>query len=246
MLLFRSILFTLGMTVATVIFSIIALLTIPFSRLTRYSVITQWSHFVIFWLRVTCGITFRVTGREHIPAQPAIILAKHQSAWETIAFQLIFPPQSYVLKRELLWIPFFGWGLALTSPIAINRAAGRDALKRLIAAGRQRLQQGFWVVIFPEGTRMLPGQRGEYAAGGAFLATQTGAPVVPVAHNAGQFWGKNSFLKRPGEITVAIGPAIPSAGRKASQINAEAEAWIEAQMPRLEAPPAALAAGSQC
>ena len=174
-----------------------------------------------------------VEGLEHLPPRPAVILAKHQSAWETMAFQLIFPPQVYLLKRELLWIPFFGWGLAAMSPIAIDRARGRAALRRLAARGAERLAQGFWIVVFPEGTRTAPGRRRRYQLGGAWLAARTHAPVVPVAHNAGLVWPRNSFLKRPGLITVRIGPVIDATGRTAEAINTLAETWIEEQQREL-------------
>ena len=144
--------------------------------------------------------------------------------------QQIFPPQVWVLKRELLFIPFFGWGLAMASPIAINRAAGREALKQLAAKGKERLKQGFFVVIFPEGTRVAPGTTGKYHIGGAWLAAQTKTPVVPVAHNAGEYWSKNSFLKRPGTITLSIGKPIDANGLKADELNQRVEAWIEKEM----------------
>jgi 1-acyl-sn-glycerol-3-phosphate acyltransferase len=162
-----------------------------------------------------------------------VILAKHQSAWETMAFQLIFPPQVHVLKRELLWIPFFGWGLALMSPIAIDRSKGIAALRSIARRGRERLQQGFWVVVFPEGTRVAPGERRAYQLGGAWLAAASGAPVVPVAHNAGLLWPRNAFLKRRGTVTVRIGPMIDSANRDPKTINALAESWIEEQQKTL-------------
>ena len=191
----RSSLFALCQVITTPLFSIISLLTFPFKPVTRYRIISQWAKFNIFLVRVICGIKFRVVGAENITDTPSIILAKHQSAWETMVFQKIFPPQVWVLKRELLRIPFFGWGLAMTSPIAIDRAAGKEALKQIVAQGKDRLAQGFWVVVFPEGTRVKPGTKGKYGIGGAWLATHTGAPVLPVAHNAGEFWGKNAFLK---------------------------------------------------
>ena len=229
----RSLLFMLGMVVFTPVYAVIAILTFPLPAMLRYRIISGWAHITLWWLRLSCGIRHRVSGIEHIPATPTIILAKHQSAWETIAFQLIFPPQVWVLKRELLWIPFFGWGLAMTSPIAINRSSGREALKQLVAQGRDRLQQGFWVVVFPEGTRIAPGEKGKYHIGGAWLATHTQTTVIPVAHNAGEFWGKNSFLKKPGVIDVRIGPAIETAGMKPEELNRRVEAWIEQEMPRL-------------
>jgi len=230
----RSLLFTLGQWLFTLIFSLFAVLTFPFHPITRYRIISIWARSMLWWLRVSCGVRYRVIGRENIPLSPSIILAKHQSAWETLAFQQIFPPQVWVLKRSLLWVPFFGWGLAMTSPIAINRNAGREALKQLTTQGKDRMKQGFWVVIFPEGTRMAPGKKGKYHIGGAWLASHTGATVVPVAHNAGEFWPKNSFIKKPGTITVSIGQPMLTAGLKPDQINHQVEDWIEQEMTQLE------------
>jgi len=229
----RSGLFALALIVVTPPYAVFVLCTWVLPRLVRYRVISGWAHCVIWLARWVCGIRWQVEGMEHLPARPAVILAKHQSAWETIAFQLIFPPQAYLLKRELLWIPFFGWGLALMSPIAIDRAKGRTALRQLAARGAERLAQGFWIVIFPEGTRTAPGRRRTYQVGGAWLAARTGAPVVPVAHNAGLVWPRNGFLKRSGLVTVRIGPAIESTGRKPEAINGLAETWIEAQQREL-------------
>lgn len=229
----RSALFTLGMWVLTPVYAFIAILTFPFAPVTRYRIISGWALSILCWLRLTCGIRYRVVGAENIPATPSIILAKHQSAWETLAFQAIFPPQVWVLKRELLWVPFFGWGLAMTSPIAINRSAGREALIQMESQGRERMAKGFWIVIFPEGTRVAPGQKGKYHIGGSWLATHTSSTVVPVAHNAGEFWGKNSFVKKPGTITVSIGKPIESAGMKPDDLNKQVEAWIEQEMTAL-------------
>lgn len=233
MLFTRSLLFLLIKAVLTVPFSLLILLAAPLPALPRYRFIRLWGRVVIWLARWVVGIRFRVEGLENLPNQPAVVLSKHQSAWETIAFQQIFPPLSFVLKKNLLHIPFFGWGLALFSPIAIDRGAGREALKQLESQGRERLNAGFWVLVFPEGTRMAPGEKGDYQIGGAWLASRCGAPVVPVAHNAGRFWPKNAFIKHPGEITVVIGPGIPTKGRKPAQVLAEAEAWIEATMQRL-------------
>ena len=230
----RSTLFWLALVVVTPPYFLVALAAAPLPRLARYRVISGWSRLVVWCLRALCGVRWRVEGREHLPRHPAVILAKHQSAWETLGFQAIFPPQVLVLKRELLWIPFFGWGLALMSPIAIDRARGMAALRRIVRRGKERLAQGFWVVVFPEGTRVRPGERRRYQAGGAWLAAQAGAPVVPVAHNAGRVWPRNSFLKRPGLITVRIGPPIETARRKPETINALAEEWIETQQRALD------------
>jgi len=229
----RSGLFALALVVVTPPYALLALLTFPLPRLARYRVISGWSRLIVWLARVLCGIRWRVEGGERLPARPAVILAKHQSAWETMAFQVIFPPQAYLLKRELLWLPFFGWGLALMSPISIDRARGTAALRQLVRRGKERLAQGFWVVVFPEGTRVAPGEHRKYQLGGALLAEHSGAPVVPVAHNAGLLWPRNAFVKRPGIVTVRIGPVIDSTGRDAASINALAEQWIEEQQETL-------------
>ena len=233
MTLLRSCLFAAALVVVTPPYALIALATFPLPRMMRYRIISGWSRLVILLSRSILKIDCRVEGRENLPSQPAVILSKHQSAWETLAFQQIFPPQVLVLKRELLWIPFFGWGLALMSPIAINRSRGVAALRSIARRGRERLQQGFWVVVFPEGTRVAPGERRDYQLGGAWLAVASGAPIVPVAHNAGLVWPRNAFLKRPGTITVRIGPPIASADRDPKTLNALAETWIEEQQKAL-------------
>lgn len=230
MIFLRSFIFNLVMWIFTIPFTLIGLLTFPLTPHTRYRYLSQWAHFTIWWLRICCGLSYEIKGKENIPSTPSIILCKHQSAWETIALQLIFPPQVWVLKRELLRIPFFGWALALTSPIAINRAAGREALKQLVSMGKDRLAKQFWVVIFPEGTRTAPGESGKYHIGGAWLATHTGTQVVPVAHNAGEFWRKNSMLKRPGVIQISIGKPIQSTDLKPDTLNQQVEDWIETEM----------------
>ena len=234
MLVIRSLIFILLQLVLTPIFSTLAILTFPFAPLTRYRLISSYARTMIWLLGVICGIRHRVIGIENIPKDPCIVLCKHQSAWETLALQVIFPPQAWVLKRELLWLPFFGWGLAMTSPIAINRSNGKGAVKQLLKQGKQRLAQGFFVVIFPEGTRIPFGERGKYKVGGALLAASSGVPVVPVAHNAGRLWGRNSFIKRPGLITMSIGAPIETAGLKSDEINARSEAWIENEIQQLD------------
>jgi len=226
----RSLVFLLLQAILTVPFGLLAVFMLPLPRLPRYRFIALWGRMVIFLARWILDIRHHVSGLEHLPTGPAVILSKHQSAWETIAFQQIFPPLSFVLKKSLLHLPFFGWGLALFSPIAIDRAAGREALKQIENQGRARLQQGFWVLVFPEGTRVAPGDVGHYQIGGPWVAVKAGVPVVPVAHNAGRFWPKNAFIKHPGEIRVVIGPPIPTAGRKASEVLAETQSWIEATM----------------
>ncbi len=235
MLFVRSTLFFLGQVMTAPIFTLIAFLALPLNPVTRNVLISGWARSMIWWLRISCNIRHEVTGLENLPKTPSIILSKHQSAWETLAFQAIFPTQVYVLKRELLWIPIFGWGLAMSSPIAIDRSAGREALKKLVSKGQHRLKQGLWVVIFPEGTRKAPGEKGKYQIGGAWLATHTQTQVVPVAHNAGRCWPKNSFIKKPGVIRIHIGKPIQTSGMKADALNQHVEHWIESEMAVLDA-----------
>jgi 1-acyl-sn-glycerol-3-phosphate acyltransferase len=237
MIFLRSLVFALAQILVTPPYAIVALATFPLPRLARYRVISGWSHVMIWLAKKVLGIDYRVIGMQNLPGRPAVILSKHQSTWETLAFQAIFPPQVLVLKRELLWIPFFGWGLALASPIAIDRASGAHALRRMAELGRERLAQGFWIAIFPEGTRVPPGSKGKYHPGGAWLAVHCGALVVPVAHNAGLLWGRKAFLKRPGTVTVEIGAPIDARGHTPESLNAAVEKWIEGRMPAL-CPPA--------
>ena len=199
----------------------------------RMRVIGLWARFITGWLALTCNLRHEVIGLEQLPGVASVILSKHQSAWETIAFQTIFPAQTWALKKEALWIPFFGWGLAATHPIAINRVARHRALGDLLGQGINRLAEGRYVVIFPEGTRMAPGESGVYFPGGAMLAVKAGVPVIPVAHNAGLFWPRRGFIKRPGTIRVSIGAPIMTEGKKARAINDHARQWIETEATRL-------------
>lgn len=233
MIALRSALFALALVVVTPPYAIVAMLSFPLPRMARYRLISAWSRLVTWLAWWLCGIRWKIEGRRNLPDEPAVILSQHQSAWETLAFQEILPPQVLVLKRELLWIPFFGWGLALMSPIAINRQRGMAALREMARQGRERLAQGFWVVIFPEGTRVRPGDKRPYQLGGAWLAVNCGVPVVPVAHNAGRLWPRNAFFKRPGTVTVRIGPPIPTAGRDPKRVIEDTQAWIEAQQATL-------------
>jgi 1-acyl-sn-glycerol-3-phosphate acyltransferase len=230
MLILRSLIYALGQWLVTPIFLVFALFTLPFSAIKRIQIISLWARIMLWWLRVTCNVSYQIKGAENIPTTPCVILANHQSAWETLAFQLIFPAQCYVMKRELLWIPFFVWGLAMTSPIAINRSAGREALKQLVKQGKERIAAGIWVVVFPEGTRIAPQQHGKFHIGGAWLASGAKANVLPVAHNAGLLWAKNSLLKRPGVITVSIGKVIDCSAIKPDALNTQVEAWIKNEM----------------
>lgn len=227
MLFLRSLAFALGMWLTTLVFAPLALLTFPFPLETRYRFITLWARINVRSLAFFCRLRYRVRGAENIPRGAAIVFSKHQSTWETFVLQEVFPHQVWILKRELLWVPFFGWGLAMLRPIAIDRKSGRKAVAQLIEQGKRHLDAGRWVIVFPEGTRVAPGETGRYGIGGAALAQATGYPVVPVAHNAGQFWPRRKFLKRPGTVTLVIGPAIDSRDKSAEQIRDEAREWIE-------------------
>ena len=182
------------------------------------------------------GIRPQVIGLENMPQEPCIILSKHQSAWETMTLQDYVPKGAYcvfVLKKELLRVPFIGWGLGAMKMISIDRAAGKNALDQVVTQGRERLKQGFYVIIFPEGTRVAPGQKKRYKPGGAYLATRVGCKVVPVAHNSGELWPRQSFLKKPGTVTVSIGPAFDATGLSEQEINQRVEDWIENEMHRI-------------
>ncbi|MDH3317149.1 MAG: 1-acyl-sn-glycerol-3-phosphate acyltransferase [Gammaproteobacteria bacterium] len=229
----RSTLFFIGQVFITVVIAPFVMLAFALPYRARYRIVYQWTIFITWWLRMTCGLTHEITGKENIPAVPAIVLCKHQSAWETINLQHYFSPQVWVLKRELLRLPIFGWALAMLRPIAIDRGAGRDAMSQVLEQGAVRLQSGCWVVIFPEGTRVPAGMKRRYKIGGATLAMKTGVPVVPVAHDAGLYWPRNSFIKYPGVVRLVIGPPIKPRGKSASEINREAESWIEGTVDRL-------------
>ncbi|GAB6039941.1 lysophospholipid acyltransferase family protein [Endothiovibrio diazotrophicus] len=230
MILIRSALFNCGLLGSAIFFSLLTPLLLPFPYSIRFNIIKGFALFNVASLKWLCGVGYRIDGLENLPAGPGVLLSKHQSAWETLAFQKFFPPHSWLLKRELIWIPFLGWGLWMMRAIAIDRSAGRKALKLLIEKGKKRLQQGQWVMIFPEGTRVPPGTRGTYHQGGAVLASKAAVPVVPIAHNAGQFWPKGSFLKYPGTVRIVVGPAIDPAGKSSSEITREVEEWIESKM----------------
>jgi 1-acyl-sn-glycerol-3-phosphate acyltransferase len=229
-----SALFNVIMWISVGVYGPLALLTFPLPFPQRFFLISRWAVFQLWLLRVLCGIRHEIHGREHVPPGPAIIMCKHQSTWETFSLALIFPPQTWVLKRELMWIPLFGWALALLKPIAIDRGSKREAIQQVIAQGRDRLKAGIWVTIFPEGTRVAPGYRRRWGQGGAVLAAQTGYPVIPVAHNAGHFWPRRKLLKRAGAIQLVIGPLIDSRGRSHREILRRAEDWVTRAMEELE------------
>ncbi|CAB1367409.1 lysophospholipid acyltransferase family protein [Denitratisoma oestradiolicum] len=226
----RSTLFLAALALLTPPFTLLLLLCFWLPHRTRLRLVQPWVYTAIWLIEHLLGIRSRVLGRENIPPRSVVVLAKHQSAWETIVLQAVFRDLVFVWKKEIIWLPFFGWALALTPMISIDRNAGKKALRQLLSVGKQRLDDGYSVAIFPEGTRVNPGDRHRYQPGGAFLAHAAAAPVIPVALNSGEVWGKNAFFKKSGTVTVSIGPAIDPAGRRVDEINQQAEAWIEAEM----------------
>jgi 1-acyl-sn-glycerol-3-phosphate acyltransferase len=226
----RSAVFFLGQLLATLLLGPVMLLMKPFRFETRYATANLWVRFNLWLLKTVCGLTYEVRGLENIPERNGLIFCKHQSAFETIVLQAIFPPVVFILKQELLRIPVWGWAMATLEPIAIDRQAKSQAMKQILRDGEARIQGGRWVVLFPEGTRVAPGQRGRYGSSGGILAHRAGCPVVPVAHNAGEYWTRNGFLKFPGVIQVRVGPALDGKQLGAAEINQQAETWIETQM----------------
>lgn len=234
----RSLLFYAGYALSLIVYSsLMSLYGLLVSREAAFRACILWCRFALWWARVTCGIRHEVTGRENIPAGGCVVLSKHQSAWETLFLQVQFFPATTVLKRELMWIPFFGWALRLFDPIAINRADRNNALKAVIRQGEGKIAAGRRVVIFPEGTRTHPGQRGVYSAGGAMLATRSRALVVPVAVNSGDCWPRGTLIKRPGVIRVVIGKPLDAREFTTQSLNAAVEAWIEARMAEISSAP---------
>lgn len=222
----RSLLFTTLLFLTVPVHATGVLLLAPFGHRVYYQVAVNWAKVNLWLLDKLCGLRFEVEGAQHIPAEPCVLYWKHESVFETMAGAVRFPPQTWVVKRELMWLPFFGWGLALLKPIAINRKAGRTAVRQVMSQGRQRLENGLFVVIYPEGTRVLPGHEQRFGISGAALAKSAGRPILPVAHNAGDFWPRRSFLKRPGTIRVVIGPPIDTAGRSHEEITRLGREWI--------------------
>lgn len=228
---FRSLLFLTGQVVSTLLIGPLMTLLWLFPFKLRYGAANLWVRFNLWWLGITCGLRYTVEGKEHIPqGRSGLIFCKHQSAFETLVLQVIFPPVVFILKRELLRIPVWGWAMATLQPIAINRSLKSLALKQILKDGEARIRSRRWVVLFPEGTRVAPGVRGHYGSSGGLLAARAGCPLVPVAHDAGSYWGKNGFLKYPGTIRIIVGPALDGANLTAQELNREAEEWIESTM----------------
>jgi len=229
----RSALFLAGALVLTSIYGVL----VPASRIAGsrppFVLARSYARVLLRWIEASLGIRYEVSGWENVPPGPVVLMSKHQSAWETIFLEAKFPDQCWIVKRELLWLPFVGWGLWAVRCIAIDRSSGIAAREQVVQQGAQRLKEGHWVTIFPEGTRVAPGKRGRYGIGGALLATRTATPVLPVAHNAGEFWPRYAFRKRAGCVKVVIGPLIPTQGRDAVAVHNEMQEWIEGQMERI-------------
>lgn len=233
MIYIRSTLFFVLGVLNTIFYGIF---TVPLSILWHdigYECARGWGWRVLWLAKHVCGIDYEVRGLENVPKHPTIIMAKHQSAWETVGILCHLPRGVWIIKRELVWLPIIGWVLAGLKSIAIDRKSGKSARDQILEQGKDRLARGYSVVIFPEGTRVAPGERKKYGLGGALLATGANAKVLPIAHNAGECWRRNAFLKYPGKVTMSIGPVIETAGKDAVQVTQEVEAWIEAEMLRL-------------
>ena len=233
MLILRSLLFYIGQIISTILIAPIGIIAFPLDFKKRYYLITRWAVFNLWWLKICCNVTYEIKGKDNIPGKPCIVMSKHQSAFETLALQQIFIPQVWILKKELLQIPVYGWGLASMQPIAINRDSTIKSFRQIADQGCERLQKGYWVIIFPEGTRVAPNKKKKYLPGGGMLAEKSGAQVVPVAHNAGRLWSRISMIKKPGLITIKIGPVIESENKSAKEITDEVENWIEKEVGEL-------------
>lgn len=233
MQLIKSLFFTAIMMVSALAFGGFMTLCFWSPYRTQFGIARSWARLQFWLLEKVCGLSFTVEGRERIPAGNHIVMCNHTSAWETIAQFLIFPPQVWVLKRELLWIPLIGWGLKLLRPISINRGAGHRAVNQVIEQGKERLADGLWIIIFPEGTRVVAGETRKYGVSGALLATETGKFVVPLSHNAADFWVRRGLLKKAGIIRVVIGEPIAPTGKDARELNDEVRRSIEAGLARI-------------
>jgi 1-acyl-sn-glycerol-3-phosphate acyltransferase len=237
--LLRSLLFTTYMMASACVFGGVMALGFWLPYQAQFAIARTWARILLWVLERLCGLKYVVEGRERIPAGNHIVMSNHTSAWETVAQFLIFPPQVWVLKRELLWIPFVGWGLKLLRPIAINRGEGHRAVNQVVEQGKARLRDGLWIIIFPEGTRVIAGETRKFGVSGAVLAIASGKSVVPLSHNAGLFWARRGFVKKPGTIRVVIGAPIESAGKNPRELNEEIRQAIEAGLARIASTPTA-------
>ncbi|MCL4790913.1 MAG: lysophospholipid acyltransferase family protein [Gammaproteobacteria bacterium] len=226
----RSLLFNTILFLSVAVWSIVVVIGRLWGYTVAYDLTVSWARWILAVCGKICGLHYTVEGMENLPRENSVVLLKHSSAYETIAQWCLFPRQTWVLKREVLWTPFLGWAVAGVRPIAINRQAGRRAVEQVVAQGRERLRDGLWVMIFPEGTRMPAGQTRKYGVSGALLAIEAGKLLVPVAHNAGDYWPRRGWLKRPGTVTFRIGKPVDPAGRDPREVNAEIQQWIETEV----------------
>ncbi len=231
----RSLLFTAYLMLSACVFGLVMALLFFVPYRWEFALARAWARAVLWMLARLCGLRYVVEGAERLPPGNHIAMSNHTSAWETVAFFVLLPTQVWVLKRELLWLPFVGWGLKLLKPIAIDRGAGHRAAGQVVEQGRARLDDGLWIVIFPEGTRVMPGQQRKYGASGAMLAIASGHQIVPIAHDAGEFWPRRGLLKRPGLIRVMIGPAIDPTGKEPRALTEEVRTSIESQLAKIAA-----------
>ena len=230
----RAILYVVVMTLAVAPWSFVVLAAWVTPQTTRYQLAAMWTRLAIRMAALICGVRWRVEGWDNLPDGPAILLPKHQSTWETFWLPSVMPRRlSFVYKRELHLLPFFGWAMASLGMINIDRSRGADAFEQVVKQGIEHLEDGWWIVIFPEGTRTAPGSTRRYKTGGARLAVRTGTPVVPIAVNSGEVWPRGPLIRGPGEITVSIGPLIETTGKTADVVAATVESWIETEMRRL-------------
>ncbi|MEO8538069.1 MAG: lysophospholipid acyltransferase family protein [Betaproteobacteria bacterium] len=232
----RSFAFALFQLIVTPPYAITVFMLAWLPPIARYRYITGWCAINLWAARWICGIRSRVTGSEHVPSTPHIVACKHSSTWETLFLSRYLPPLAYVAKKELLSVPFFGWAFRLASPITIDRKAGQNAMSQIAKQGLERFAEGFWIVLYPEGTRIPIGKRVRYKTGAARLALDMGVPILPVAHNAGYLWPKGTLGKRPGTLTVSVGPPIEPGDRSTAELMQAVETWIEGEVKRLGPP----------
>lgn len=233
----RSALFMLLVLISVVVHASVLVLLSFLPHRKVYVVVISFGRQFMWLLKYIVGLDCEVHGRENIPEENTVVYLKHESVWETIAELVLFPRQCWVLKRELMWVPFIGWALLRLKPIAINRKARGTALEQVVEQGQARLREGLWVMIYPEGTRVAPGTTRRYGLSGALLARAANKKIVPVAHNAGDFWPRRSFMKYPGTVQVFIGPPIETYGRAPAAINRAAQEWIEGRLALLHSRP---------
>ncbi len=232
-MLVRSVMFTVLMFLSVLLWSIVVVIGRLGGYPVSYALVVAWVRAVFWLMDKLCHLNFRVEGAENIPARNSVVLLKHSSAYETLVQFLLFPRQCWVVKRELLWAPFLGWATAAVRPIAIDRGAAQQAVAQVLAKGKARLEEGHWVMVFPEGTRMPPGETRRYGISGVLLAQVAGRLLVPVAHNAGDYWPRRGWRKRAGTVTFRIGPPVDPAGQDARKVNEQIQTWIEAQVAEL-------------